>query len=164
MNLPSDMAYSPKLGFGSHPPPPLKQDTQLLYQHKPADETPTTEEEITAAKLRSTKFGAPPTTQMAKVFRPGPTTAPSTGNLSAHPSPAPTAPPTHYVYIPPVIILQLMGQVVARGSPYGMHQSEERYKKHLKYEKGYGDERIAAHLEVSMPVVLTNRFQLISHF
>ena len=69
MNLPSDMAHSPKLGFGSHPPPPPKQDTQLLYQHKLADETPTTEEEITAAKLRSKKWGAPPTTQMAKGFR-----------------------------------------------------------------------------------------------
>lgn len=119
----------------------FKSGSRHFTLHYPVENSTPTMPPTTAP----TKAPSTPTPSPTKSTVPTPPTKPPTKSPTTPTSP-PTQPPTHYVYIPPIIILQLMGEVVARGSPYGSHHDEETYKKHLSH-RGYDDERIAAHLE-----------------
>lgn len=68
-----------------------------------------------------------------------------TCNNDPCPTAAPTPAPTHKLAIPPMLILHYGGEVVARSSAFGTHQSEDRYRAHLQ-SRGYAPEEIDNHV------------------
>jgi hypothetical protein len=92
---------------------------------------------ITDGSITEVKFGEQVTTYKPK---PAPPVLPPLPELG----PVTVAPHARH-YVPPVLMLHLGGNVVARGSPFGVHRTEQKYRAHLQ-SKGLSQKLVDDHV------------------